>query len=113
MITEQQINAALDAADFCRNDNTRKWMRAALTAALAVEQKPDGYLTAKSNEELWSELGRKITDDAAPVAAPSRDDVVRECISKIETTHMGFHPNEIKTINSCVAALRSLIEEGK
>ncbi|ESY42041.1 hypothetical protein X747_14775 [Mesorhizobium sp. LNJC384A00] len=33
-VTEEMVNRALDAAAYCRNPDTAKWMRAALTAAL-------------------------------------------------------------------------------
>lgn len=35
VVTEEMVNRALDAAEFCRNPNTQAWMRKALIAALA------------------------------------------------------------------------------
>ncbi len=37
-VTEDMVNRALDAADFCRNPDTAKWMRAALEAGVAASK---------------------------------------------------------------------------
>lgn len=37
MISQKAVEAALDAADYIPNSDNRKWMRAALEAALAVD----------------------------------------------------------------------------
>lgn len=36
-VTDAMITRALDASDFCRNEQTAKWMRAALEAALSTD----------------------------------------------------------------------------
>lgn len=38
-ISDEMVEAALAAADFCTNPGTRRWMRAALAAAEAVRSK--------------------------------------------------------------------------
>lgn len=39
-VTDEMVEAALDGAEFIQNADNRQWMRAALTAALAVAEKP-------------------------------------------------------------------------
>lgn len=40
-VTDEMVDRALDAADYCRNADTRRWMRAAIEAACAGTQATD------------------------------------------------------------------------
>ncbi|MBA8904850.1 hypothetical protein [Aminobacter ciceronei] len=54
-VTEEQVDHALDAADYCRNTITRKWMRAALEAAFVSRVAPVSQKEAVPvNDELWA-----------------------------------------------------------
>lgn len=46
-VTDEMVDSALDAADYCRNQNTRQWMRAAIQAALAAAPDAANALVAR------------------------------------------------------------------
>jgi hypothetical protein len=56
MITDEQVEAALSATDFCINAATMKWMRAALEASERAAWRPIEEADKSSKILVWSPI---------------------------------------------------------
>lgn len=93
-VTEDMVNRALDAADYCRNPDTAKWMRAALEAARLPpdtegEAQPVAWQNLSCDEQfdlatkIAGNIGYNLTPETAEIDAPAvkaRDPELQACI---------------------------------